>query len=98
MDPDAELHVTRRVGLSGDFSERGRAGQAEARIARLEVIQHVRDRDVQRRSRLFPVDADILDQVHVDVPGRQAAEVVIPAAARIETQYAWPEFTRSEEH
>src|ERR1035441_6049190 len=88
VDSDAELHVARRVRLTGDLAERCWAGEAEARTAGLEVVQDVRYRDEERDAHILPVKADILHHRHVEVPGGKPTEAVVSAATGIVTQYA----------
>ena len=81
LHSETELHVARSIRLTGDLAKRRRAGQAEARTARLEVVQDVRNLEEHLGMDSLFVDTDVLDDVHVDVPGGKTTEGVIAAAA-----------------
>ena len=73
VDSQSELHIARRIGRSRDLSEGGRAGQAVAEPAGLEMIQHVGDLEEHGGAHAFLVDADVLNDVHIQVPGGKSA-------------------------
>src|SRR6516225_7064162 len=81
VEPETELQLplvpTGRCACDDPESRGG--VQTQGRIARLEVIEHVRDLDAERRADAF-LHHEILGDLRVDVPGREAAEVPVAAA------------------
>jgi len=61
--------------MTGDLAERRRAGQAQAGIRRLEVIQRISNGDRYLSARTALMEGDTLHHGQVQVPGRQAAKV-----------------------
>ena len=80
MDAEPELHVARSVRLTGNLAECRRTGETQAGIRRLEMIQRVGDRDKYLSARAAFMEAYVLDDGYVQVPGRQAAETAGIAA------------------
>src|ERR1700722_923191 len=91
MQSDAELHPPRRPA-AGDLSERRRAGKGEGGTIRLKVVQHVGNLHEELCAHALLPNADILHNVRVEIPGWKTTQVVIAAAACIESQHAGPEF------
>ena len=94
VNPDSEFHVPRRIGLASDLAKRRGAGQTETRagrVAGLKMVEHVGNGEEQHYANALLINADIFNNVRVEVPGGKSAHVRAAAATGIEAQHARPE-------
>src|SRR6185295_16911724 len=89
-DAQTEFSVTRVVNLSADDTEGRQVVQAQGRIRRLEVIEHVRQLSAHGYPQVL-LPTKVLGNRSVDIPTLEAAEVAPAAAVVVETQNAWAE-------
>jgi hypothetical protein len=91
-EPKSELHLPRRVALAGDLAKRRRAAEGQAGTTHLDVVQRVSTQNVKFGAHALLVDADILRNARIDIPGWKTTYAETAGAACIVPQHAGPEF------
>src|SRR5882724_6709826 len=90
VDPHTKFDLTRCVGLTRDIAERPWGVQSHARVASLELVQHVCELSEERHSNPLG-ELKLLGDAQVEVPRRQSAENAGAASVVVEAQDQPPE-------
>ena len=84
-EPQAEFHLSRRVGLASDHAKASRTIDTQRWVGWLKMVQNVQELEAERGAHALP-DADIFGDSQIKVERSEAAENTGAAAIGVDTQ------------